>query len=59
MKYRFDQPPINEGVVDLIKVILCMLESQIHTCTGITAAPRSLPFTSRGTDLISSSPNLG
>ncbi|KRZ76163.1 Uncoordinated protein 79 [Trichinella papuae] len=45
-KYQFDQPPINEAVLNMIRIVICTLNSQVHTCVRLQMSMHSPSFRS-------------
>uniref|UniRef100_A0A914UX21 Protein unc-79 homolog n=1 Tax=Plectus sambesii TaxID=2011161 RepID=A0A914UX21_9BILA len=45
-KYRFDSPPINETVLNLIRLVLSTLEAQVHQCTALEISSHTPIFQS-------------
>ncbi|KRY28928.1 Uncoordinated protein 79 [Trichinella spiralis] len=45
-KYQFDQPPINEAVLNMIRIVICTLNSQVHSCVRLQMSMHSPSFRS-------------
>ncbi|KRY11149.1 Protein unc-79 -like protein [Trichinella patagoniensis] len=53
-KYQFDQPPINEAVLNMIRIVICTLNSQVHSCVRLQMSMHSPSFRSTSSSIAGS-----